>query len=258
MNSKRTSYLYQASYVTKTTFFIFVILLLWRMVILQGMVIIQGKVSYLAEVFQICIVYGLISVVIWLNRNNLQLINIDRNFIVIFVIVGAVNSFILPMAFGVFLLLPTFINFWLFISNKLKFEYFPLNIRQISFFIFIILIPLFIRLLRTSATLPDDKTFIEAIFTANLPLVVFEEVIFRGLLWMFLVKEGFKEYQIILIQGILFWFSHLYYFKSDPITFWFWLPLISIMLGIIVRRSKTISPSTIGHYSYNLLLTLIR
>ncbi len=260
MNTQKTSPFYQQTYVTKITFVIFLILLLWRMVILQGMVLLQGEVSRLTEVIHICAAYGLISVVIWLNRKNLQSLNIDSKFIVIFVFVGYLYSLLLPVTPGVFLALATTFVLWLLSSNKLQFEYAPSHFKQVTVFILIIFAPLIIKSIfsRASATLPDPKTIIEAFFTANLPLVVFEEVIFRGLLWIYLVSVGLKGYQIIFTQGVLFWLSHLYYFKSDPATFWFWLPLISIMLGIIVWRSKTVFPSIIGHYLYNVFLLLIR
>ncbi len=213
------------------------------------------------EVIYICVSYGLISIVIWLNRKDLQKLNIDSNFIWIwiFIFVGCLYSLIFPVTFGVFLGSVAIINLWFLSSNKLQFEYISSNIRQSTIFILIILAPLLIKLLLgNSATSPDAKTIIEALFTANLPTVVFEEVTFRGLMWMFLAKLSLKEYQIILIQGVLFWISHLYYFKSDTFTFWFWLPFSSIMLGIIVWRSKKIASSIVGHYLYNFFLTIIR
>jgi hypothetical protein len=260
MNIQKTPSLYRHTYAAKIIFIILLILFFFRMVILQGMVLLQGEVSRSVEIIHTCIANGLISIVIWLNREDLQSLNIDRKFIIIFIFVGYLYSLLLPLELGIFLAPATTLILWLLLSNKLQFAHTPLHFKQVAVFILIILVPLIIKSisLGTSATLPDAKTIIEGFFTANLPLVVFEEVLFRGLLWMHLISMGFQRYQVIFTQGLLFWFSHLYYFKSDPISFWFWLPLSSIMLGIIVWRSKSISQSTIGHFLYNFLLQLVR
>ena len=256
---QKTSPIYQMTNVTKITFAIFLILLFLRMVILQGMVIQQGIVSFSAEVIYICASYGLISVIVWLNRMDLQSLNIDSKFIILFVAVGYLYSLILPVEPGVFLALAATVMLWLLSSNKLQFEYVSSRFRQAALFILITLTPQFIRLiiLRSSLALPDTKTIIEAVYIASFTYVIFEEVVYRGLLWMFLARAGLKGYQIIVIQAIFFWLSHLYYF-SNPVAFWVLLPFVSIMLGIIVLRSKKILPSIIGHFLYNLLVTLIQ
>jgi len=252
MSTKKASYLHKTTYTNKLTFSVLILLLFWRMVIQQG------KVSDVAEIAQVCIVYGLISIAIWANKDNLKCINIDKNFIVAFVVVGGVYSFVFSVKFGLFLWFFTFINFWFLISGKLEFEHVPYS-RITSLYIFIMLLPLFLKVLvKQTVVLPSDRAFFEAIFTPNLMLIIFEEAIFRGLLWMFLVGENFKEYQIIFVQGTLFWLSHLYYFKSSPVTFWIWLPFSSIMLGVIVWRAKTISPSIVTHFLYNFLVALTR
>lgn len=257
---QKTSPIYQTTYVTKITFVLFLILLFLRMVILQGMVIQQGIVSFPAEVIYICASYGLISAIIWLNRIDLQSLNIDSKFIILFVAVGYLYSLILPIKPGVFLALAATVILWLLSSNKLQFEYVPSRFRQIALYILIILTPQFIRLiiLRSSLALPDTKTIIEAVYTASFTYVIFEEVVYRGVLWMFLARAGLKGHQIIVTQAIFFWLSHLYYFNSNPIAFWFFLPFVSIMLGIIVLRSKKILPSIVGHFLYNFLATLFQ
>ena len=262
MITQQTSSIYKTTYVTKITLALFLILLFWRMVILQGMAIQQGIVPFSAEVIYICASYGLISVIIWLNRMDLQSLNIDSKFIILFVAVGYLYSLILPVKSGVFLALVATVILWWLSSNKLQFEYVSSRFRQTSLFILIILAPQFIRLiiiiLRGSLTLPDAKTIIEAVYTASFTNVIFEEVVYRGLLWMFLARAGLKGHQIIVTQAIFFWLSHLYYFNSNPIAFWFFLPFVSIMLGIIVLRSKKILPSIVGHFLYNFLATLFQ
>ena len=254
MDAQKTLPFPQTTYTTKITFAILLLLLVWRMVFLQG------EMSYQHEIIHLCTAYGLISLVIWLNRNDLQGLNLDKYFIIGFIIIGCLYSLMIPLASGIFLGIVTLINVWALSSNKFCFESAPTHNKQAIIFILIMQTPLFLKLwlLGNSITWPNDRTVYEAIFRVNPPFVVFEEVVFRSLLWAFLARANLKGYQIILIQAILFWLSHLKYYTSDPASFWVWIPFISIILGVIVWRSKSITPSIIGHYLYNLLLTLIR
>ena len=94
------------AFVTKITLFIFFILLFWRMIIVQWMAIVQGGATYLGEVVHICLAYGLISIVIWLNKDELHNIKIDKNFLFIFVFVGFLYSaIIIFLPVRIFLLL---------------------------------------------------------------------------------------------------------------------------------------------------------
>lgn len=79
-----------------------------------------------------------------------------------------------------------------------------------------------------------------------------EEVIFRGLLWMYLEELGIPGIAIVIIQTLLFWGSHIYYMFSNPILFWFELPIASFLLGIIVWKYKSLTPSSVGHILFNL------
>ncbi len=79
-----------------------------------------------------------------------------------------------------------------------------------------------------------------------------EELFFRGFLWGFLKKSGFKENKIILIQAALFWIGHLYYYNIK-ITFWIIIPTSGLLLGWLTYKSKSIFPSLIVHAIYNTL-----
>ena len=85
----------------------------------------------------------------------------------------------------------------------------------------------------------------------RMPFVVIEEVIFRGLLWMFLKFLSWTDPKIIILQAVLFWLSHTYYMFANPILFWIIIPIVSILLGIMVWRYKSITSSTIAHILFN-------
>jgi membrane protease YdiL (CAAX protease family) len=90
----------------------------------------------------------------------------------------------------------------------------------------------------------------------GLPGIVVEEIMFRGMLWMLLKNLNFSEIKIVILQAILFWISHVYAFNNLAF-FWINAPMISILLGVIVWRSKSITPSTIAHILINMLLGFV-
>jgi Type II CAAX prenyl endopeptidase Rce1-like len=203
--------------------------------------------------------YMLASVMIWINRNDLRPLNIDKPFLLIFIFSGIILSlYYLPTILGICTGLTTFFNFTLYREEYFKFSIVPKNYVQVSAIIVIALLPFLViyswRLF--SMGFRESESIWSILFSADLVGVTIEEVTFRSLLWMFLVKSNQSVVRIILLQAILFWIAHLEYI-SLPITFWFWTPWVSIWLGIIVWRSKSIAPSTLTHFIFNLLIALI-
>lgn len=74
-----------------------------------------------------------------------------------------------------------------------------------------------------------------------------EEPVFRGFLWGFLRKSGWRDIWIWLFQAGLFVFAHLYYIDSAPISFWFIIPLYALVFGWLAWRSRSISTSIVAH-----------
>lgn len=109
---------------------------------------------------------------------------------------------------------------------------------------------------------------------ANIPLsfvyqigyaAALEEPLFRGFLWGYLRKLNWKDVWILLFQAGLFTLSHIYYINTYPISFWIIIPAFSIMLGLLVWRSKTIASSMAAHgmmnatgYAFAYILALLR
>ena len=82
---------------------------------------------------------------------------------------------------------------------------------------------------------------------------VSEEPLFRGFLWGYLRKAGWKNVWIWLFQAGLFSLGHIFYITKYPISFWVIVPIASLILGALVWRSKTISTSMATHAIVNTL-----
>jgi len=62
--------------------------------------------------------------------------------------------------------------------------------------------------------------------------------------------------RIFLFTSFLFWISHINYLLDNPFNFWIFIPAVSLLLGYIVLRSKSITPSILAHVFINLLYGL--
>jgi len=76
---------------------------------------------------------------------------------------------------------------------------------------------------------------------------VFEEPFFRGFLWGYLRKFGWKDVWIWLFQAGIFWLSHFYYFGRYHMSFWIVVPMGGLAMGFMAWRSRSISSSMVTH-----------
>jgi len=202
--------------------------------------------------------YFLVSAVIYANRGDLRSLNIDRNFIYIFIFTGLVYALVFPAGLGVILGLCVIFDFVVFVSGSLNFEEYSPNYWQILIFMLVCLVPDLLTFM-SSGKYPNAQNLaatLTAMYVANPALVIFEEIIYRGMLWSFLKKAGMTEPVILVAQAAAFWITHVNYYLRDPLGFWLTVPFGAIMFGLIVWRSKTVTFSTITHYLYDLLLVL--
>lgn len=75
---------------------------------------------------------------------------------------------------------------------------------------------------------------------------VSEEPLFRGLIMGELMKKDIHPFFIILIQGGIFWLSHIYYINTG-LNFWIIHPVVSILLGVVAYYGKSITNSMVLH-----------
>ena len=102
-----------------------------------------------------------------------------------------------------------------------------------------------------------DQMVLTSLLQAQLAAVVFEEVIFRGVLWTVLRNLGLKEIVVYFISAFLFWMAHFrYLLQGSTYSFWFAIPLLAFLFGYMTWRTKSLTPGTIGHFLFNFLVAL--
>jgi membrane protease YdiL (CAAX protease family) len=210
------------------------------------------------------IAYILTATLVWLNRHRLAALNIDRPFMVVLILSGAVSMFYLTPAIGTLVGLTTGFFFWAYHSGYFVFKNpVPYSMGTKLMILLIILlalapVPLFRPIVKTSL---NFQTFIETflgILIAELVGIVFEEVIFRGALWAYLRGLGFSDRAAFSVQAVLFWISHhRFLLLKNPYSFWVSLPIQAVLLGLMVWRSKSLTPSTISHFLFNFISQLL-
>ena len=200
---------------------------------------------------------------IWINRNRLKNLHIDRPYLTIIIVTGGVLFlWYLPIHIGFFILI--FMGFigWAIKNDMLNYQDLKVAPLRLILYVLLTLIPLIPTLLYvlvsgTQITIDRNSTF-NAFITSNLLGVVFEEILFRGLLWMLLLDLNINERKILYVQMILFWISHYDLIILDRLySFWVSLPFVGLLYGMIVRRDKSITPTTICHFIYNFVVGIV-
>jgi membrane protease YdiL (CAAX protease family) len=211
------------------------------------------------------IAYILTVAIVGLNRHRLASLNIDRPFVIALMIGGFLYLFYLPLEVGIPVVIAAGFLLWAYQQNhfvlKNTIEYpsgtFPLIL--ISVFLALLPIILFHPIIKNPVNLQLILASIASTFQAQLALIAFEEVIFRGALWAYLRHLGWNGLTIFFTQAFLFWIAHSkYIFLENPYSFWVAVPLISLLLGLIAWRSKSLTPSTIAHVLFNSTIGLMK
>jgi hypothetical protein len=66
----------------------------------------------------------------------------------------------------------------------------------------------------------------------------YEEPLFRGFLWGYLKDRDWPERRVFGAVALLFWVGHLYCIFRAPVSFWFVVPLGSVILAYLAWRSR--------------------
>jgi len=197
--------------------------------------------------------FGLIAIAIIMNKDDVQSLNIDKFYIFIFLYSGLVIFLEHVRGLGWLTGTALFLfSLYLFLKNEeMNFPARSPQVERISIFVIGTFVVCFI-VVNDFLDLPKISESMHLFFVATIPDLVYEEVIFRGMLWMFLKNLGWTEPKIFFAQTFLFWLAHIRYLLSNPFNFWIFVPLASLLLGYIVLRFKSITPSTIAHMLLNL------
>lgn len=199
----------------------------------------------------------LITLAILLNQENMQAMNMDKPFVILFIYAGLIiaGSFFLPMGWlsgiavsGLFLSL---------LSRRLVFA--STKHRNLILLVVLIVFGFLIFIFAFSRTLAVENIQQAAreLYTWHFSTYVYEEIIYRGLLWMFLKGKNWKDSTIVLFQAFLFWISHIMSATSDPIFFFAVVPIAGMLLGYMVWRTKSLTTSTVVHVLLNVLIEFL-
>jgi len=210
------------------------------------------------------VAYILTATIVWLNRHRLAALNIDRPFIIAVMLGGTLYAFYLTPSIGVFVGMTAG---FIYVADQYKLFVFsiPVPYPKGTGMLILLSIPLalapvllFRLTVKTPLSLP---TFIADIFgylQYDLALIVFEEVVFRGALWAYLRSLGLSEQTAFYVQAFLFWIAHhRILVLGHQYSFWVAVPCVSILLGLLAWRSKSLTPSTIAHFMFNFMTQLL-
>lgn len=197
----------------------------------------------------------LVLFVVIINRSNIKELNIDKIFM--FILLGGGLGYLRTTSWdfksvliGVALILMSI----LYTGGQYNFGNIQPNLSRT---IFLISITFLAGILFTIDSISFSKINLALQwFIIGIPLAIVEEVVFRGMLWMFLKKLNFSEYKIIILQAIFFWIPHVYFASENPVSFWVIVPIMSIILGVSVWATRSITSSIFLHVLFNIWWTL--
>lgn len=193
----------------------------------------------------------LMLLVIVLNTNSLEKMNFDKYFMHIFLFSCVIYAFFYTnFIFGVVIFFQLYL---IYQKNQLQpfdFSTYVINNKTLLLFLLTFLI-----FYITQGPLDLSFQNIVSSFTkAKFFGVLFEEFLFRGLIWMCLRKINLKDNYILVIQTFLFWFAHYNTFEGNSVSFLLVIPYVSLILGLLVYYSKALSISFAAHLLYNFFI----
>lgn len=205
--------------------------------------------------------YTLTVFLVVLNKERLDLLNIDRSFILILMF-GSVMSLFQLGGDLVSIVIVVGLLCWmlqskLFLHGRSN-QYDLLTLFPILVIYMFGLLPAVYYLL-VIKNITNLTIIVDSFLQTQIAVVVFEETLFRGALWGYLRRFGLNEWLILCTQSILFWIAHYkYVLLGNSYFFWIFLPIIAISFGLMTLRSRSLTPSTICHYSFNFTALLIK
>jgi len=198
--------------------------------------------------------FSAIAVIIALNRDDMQKMNMDKSFVLLLLICGALGLYSLP--YNCFSVIAFLYLVYAMFGRKIRFGI-PVHttLWRIVWIISIIASILFVfyGFLHVLKIEQNMNLF----FFESVPFSVYEEAVYRGVLFMFLKDLELSEPKIIYIQAFLFWISHINYALESPVYFWIFIPVLGLILGYIALRSKSITTSSVIHILVNFFTVFV-
>jgi len=76
---------------------------------------------------------------------------------------------------------------------------------------------------------------------------VFEDPVFRGILWGKLRQSRWRNWVVLLFQTLLFSLAHIHYLPHQAYAFWVTVPLGGLMLGALTWGSGSLAAPMLAH-----------
>lgn len=208
--------------------------------------------------------FPVIIFILKLNRDRLQEMNIDRFYVFMLVTAGLIPLYKSPNIFPFnFFAVISFIALiyavYILFDNTAKFSIVDRNSFLKTLLIIgtlagiIFWINGLIDTVRTG--LPNMKLSETFVFQ-QIPGLIYEEAMYRGVLYMFLMDLGVSKSKAFFIQA--FWFSgkHINLLLAFPFFYWIIFPILGLTFGYIVMRSKSLTLSAFAHLLYSTYVDL--
>jgi len=216
--------------------------------------------SDIIRYLNVILTYACVSVLLWQGTDYLEQYHMDRSTIILLVVTGIFRSSLNPAIDGFFkfiiLIFTVFIFFFLLLywRNIPKTKWFWVGV---SLLLSLIVLPIsVIETFQPGVFLgmqitPSLGIFLIRDIINNLSFIsLYEEILFRGILWGYLRRKDWNENKIFIGQGALFWLIHFWRIGT-PITFFITIPISTLINSLLARNSNQILPSVIAHTIMN-------
>jgi membrane protease YdiL (CAAX protease family) len=205
------------------------------------------------------VVYILVSAALLVNRHDPGALNIDPAFAAAWIAAGLLYGLLFGGATGIVLGLVASLNLIAVAAHSFDFPAPPNISWQLWLLVGLFLLQdaaVFL-LARRYGAAQNSLAIASAVFVANPIGVLFEEAVFRGVLWSILRRASITPYAAVAMQAAAFWIMHVDYLRSKPLTFWVFLPISALLLGLIAWKGKSIMATSSLHYVHNLIVALL-
>lgn len=210
-------------------------------------------------VIQVLGSFPILVLVLWLNRDQLDRLNIDRFYVVLLIVSGLIGLYAFRNKLLTFIALIYAVH--ILFSSKVKFGFIDFNGLRVVLLIAGVFAGIMLCVAGFSdaitISLPDSEKLLDRFLFRIIPGSIYEEAMYRGMLYMFLMDLGVSKSKAFYIQAFLFWFKHISSLLVSPFFFWIILPIGSLIFGYFAVRSKSLMPSTLAHLLVNTWIILM-
>jgi membrane protease YdiL (CAAX protease family) len=191
-----------------------------------------------------------------MNQNQLHKLNIDRFYVILLISSGLIILY--SSLYNCFVVMALIYAVYILFGNKVKFAVIDPHALRIFLLMTGVFAGIAVYIIGFNDAMKISFSFaqesVRRFLLEVIPGTIYEEAVYRGMLYMFLIDLGVSKSKAFYIQAFLFWITHINYLLRFPFAFWIILPILSLTLGYIAMRSKSLTPSTFAHILYNTLV----